>query len=135
MPVEAIGSVLQEVTQAQNSTISQEEFVQLFLTQLTYQDPLEPLDNSEFLAQLAQFSSIEQQRQNGVHLENISEINSILQATSLIGKSVEIASQTGGIAGSVVAVSFDASGASLTVEQNNGQFIDNVRMSQIRVLR
>jgi flagellar basal-body rod modification protein FlgD len=135
MPVEAIGSVLQEVTTSQNSTISQEEFVQLFLTQLTYQDPLEPLDNSEFLAQLAQFSSIEQQRQNGVHLENISEINAVLQATGLIGKSVEIATRSGGVGGTVSSVSFDSSGASLTIEQANGQFINNVRLSQIRVLR
>lgn len=135
MPVEAIGSPLQSVTVSQNSAISQQEFVQLFLTQLTYQDPLEPLDNSEFLAQLAQFSSIEQQRQNGIHLENISEINSIFQAASLVGQQVDFLARSGSVSGEVLAVNFDRNGATLTIQQANGEFINNVRLSQISVLR
>ena len=135
MPVEAIGSPLQNVNLTNSNTISQEEFVQLFLTQLTYQDPLEPLDNSEFLAQLAQFSSIEQQRQNGIHLENISEINSVFQASSLVGKRVDYATRNGNATGEVAAVSFDSNGATLTIRQTSGQFVPDVRLSQIRVLR
>ena len=135
MPVEAIGSSLQDTSLTENSSISQQEFVELFLTQLTYQDPLEPLDNSEFLAQLAQFSSIEQARQNGIHLENISEINSVFQASSLVGKQVEFATQSGNAGGEVAAVSFDSNGATLTIRQSSGEFISNIRMSQIRVLR
>ena len=135
MQVEAIGSPLNAITQTEGSSISQEEFVQLFLTQLTYQDPLEPLDNSEFLAQLAQFSSIEQQRQNGIHLENISEINSIYQASTLVGRTVDARGDDGGISGDVISVNFDANGISLTIERANGAIIDRVRMSQIVNLR
>ncbi|MEO0575450.1 MAG: flagellar hook capping FlgD N-terminal domain-containing protein [Pseudomonadota bacterium] len=135
MQVEAIGSPLNTITQTEGSSISQEEFVQLFLTQLTYQDPLEPLDNSEFLAQLAQFSSIEQQRQNGIHLENISEINSIYQASTLVGKTVDVQGADGGISGVVISVSFDPNGVSLTVERPSGAIVDRIRMSQIQNLR
>ena len=62
MQVESIGGVATSQNNAvtNNSAISQEEFIKLFLAQLNYQDPLEPVDNSEFLAQLAQFSSLEQ---------------------------------------------------------------------------
>lgn len=135
MPVEAIGRNLEVSSVDQNSAITQEEFVRLFLTQLTYQDPLEPLDNSEFIAQLAQFSSVEQQRQNGLQLENIAEINSIFQASTLVGKQVEIGSADGGAFGTVTAVSFDPSGVSLTVERADGDVVIGVRMSQIQVLR
>ncbi len=55
MQVESIGNVVQQPAQTANNAISQDEFVKLFLAQLKYQDPLEPLNNREFLAQLAQF--------------------------------------------------------------------------------
>jgi len=136
MPVEAIGRSLEVSTIDQNSAITQEEFVRLFLTQLTYQDPLEPLDNSEFIAQLAQFSSVEQQRQNGLQLENIAEINSIYQASTLVGRDIEIATSDGrGAFGNVTAVSFDPNGVSLTVSRTDGEVVVGVRMSQIRVIR
>lgn len=135
MPIEAIGRNLELSSVDQNSAITQEEFVRLFLTQLTYQDPLEPLDNSEFIAQLAQFSSVEQQRQNGLQLENIAEINSIFQASTLVGKEVEIGTNDGGSFGTVTAVSFDPTGVSLTIQQADGDFVLGVRMSQIQVLR
>lgn len=135
MPIEAIGRNLELSSVDQNSAITQEEFVRLFLTQLSYQDPLEPLDNSEFIAQLAQFSSVEQQRQNGLQLENIAEINSIFQASTLVGKEVEIGTSDGGSFGTVTAVSFDPTGVSLTVQQTDGDVVLGVRMSQIQVLR
>ena len=61
MPVDAIGSVLnqQDTTVTRQNTIDQEDFIKLFLSQLQFQDPLEPVDNREFLAQLAQFSNLE----------------------------------------------------------------------------
>ena len=61
MPVDAIGNVLNPANPGttQNNTIDQNDFIKLFLSQLQFQDPLEPVDNREFLAQLAQFSSLE----------------------------------------------------------------------------
>jgi flagellar hook assembly protein FlgD len=43
-----------------NSAPGRDEFLQLLATQLQYQDPLSPVQNAEFVAQLAQFSSLEQ---------------------------------------------------------------------------
>ena len=55
MPVDAIGTILNpaSATATQQNTIDQEDFIKLFLSQLQFQDPLEPVDNREFLAQLA----------------------------------------------------------------------------------
>ena len=43
-----------------NSALGKDAFLQLLVTQMQYQDPLDPQDNGEYLAQLAQFSALEQ---------------------------------------------------------------------------
>lgn len=74
-----------------NQTLGKDAFLQLLVTQMQHQNPLDPQDNSEFVAQLAQFSSLE-----GITSLNdsVSAITSAmassqaLQASSLVGRSV-----------------------------------------------
>ncbi len=71
--------------------LGQDEFLQLMTTQLSNQDPFEPMDNGEFLAQIAQFGTV-----NGVNDLNESfsgfassvQSSQALQAASLIGREV-----------------------------------------------
>ncbi len=58
------------------------EFLNLLVTQLRYQDPLNPVDDKQFIAQLAQFSSLEQ-------MQNMNNSITQSQAYSLLGKKVE----------------------------------------------
>lgn len=44
-----------------SSTISQDEFLQILMTQLEYQDPLDPMDSEQFTSQITDFSMLEQQ--------------------------------------------------------------------------
>jgi flagellar basal-body rod modification protein FlgD len=59
-------------TRPQSQTLGQVDFIRLMTTQMQMQDPLEPVDNKEMIAQMAQFSS----------LSGIENINSTLQAIS-----------------------------------------------------
>jgi flagellar basal-body rod modification protein FlgD len=82
--------------------VDKEAFLQLLVTQLKYQDPLSPISNEEFLAQLAQFSSLEQLQsintgtQTGLLLQQ-SVTNSL--STALIGKDVLVGTDAVTIAG------------------------------------
>jgi flagellar basal-body rod modification protein FlgD len=72
-----------------------ESFLTLLTAQLQNQDPLEPLDANEFTAQLAQYSSVEQQIATNKNMESLLDVqrsNSLLSATSLVGHEVEVAS-------------------------------------------
>ena len=49
-----------QLADATSSTVEKDEFLKLLITQLQNQDPLEPMDNAEFVSQVTQFSSLEQ---------------------------------------------------------------------------
>lgn len=137
MPVDAIGSILnqQDVASTSNNTINQDDFIKLFLAQLQFQDPLEPVDNREFLAQLAQFSSLEQTRQTSQNTEGLLVMNSSAQALDLLNKTVEIAGQGAATNGSVIAVKFTSSGPELTVQASTGDVLTGIRLSQINLVK
>ena len=80
-----------------STQLGKDDFLRLLTVQLRYQDPLNPLENTEFIAQMAQFSSLEQLQNMNRSLEKNLDADTQLQAafrnnlaTSLVGKSVEI---------------------------------------------
>lgn len=64
-----------------NNSLDKDAFLQLLVTQMQYQDPLEPTSNTEYMSQLAQFSSVEE-------LQNINQTFSNNRALSLAGQYV-----------------------------------------------
>lgn len=139
MEIDSIGNIngtSSSIASSENSSVSQEEFIRLFLAQLQYQDPMEPLNNREFLAQLAQFSVLEQSRISNDSLNTIASLNSSDQALSLLTKTVDVTTQTGSqLTGEVEAVHFSTQGASLTIKTANGDFLENISLGQIRVVQ
>ena len=135
MPVEAIGASLTTQSEASlRSTLDQDDFIRLFLAQLQFQDPLEPLDNAEFLAQMAQFSGLEQTRITNDSIQNLVFMNSTAQAASLLQREVEVVSEAGPVVGTVTAVEFTQTGPQLTVATED-DVLTGVAMSQVRLLR
>lgn len=67
--------------QSPQSTLGKDDFLKLLVTQLRYQDPMSPMDNKEFVAQLAQFSALEQ-------MKNLNQTNLLNYAMGLEGKTV-----------------------------------------------
>ncbi|MBN8554437.1 MAG: flagellar hook assembly protein FlgD [Deltaproteobacteria bacterium] len=71
--------------------MGKDEFLKLLLTQLKAQDPLNPTDSSEFVAQLSQFSSLEQLTNLGTKMDNlvtISGASNAANSVSLLGKDI-----------------------------------------------
>jgi flagellar basal-body rod modification protein FlgD len=77
--------------QAKTNEMGQDEFLKLMIAELNNQNPLEPQDNGEFIAQLAQFSTVEGLDKLNNTTENMSDgmrSSQALQASSLVGQSV-----------------------------------------------
>ncbi|HEX8027537.1 MAG TPA: flagellar hook capping FlgD N-terminal domain-containing protein [Vicinamibacterales bacterium] len=135
--MDAIGSILNQDSSSatKQNTIKQEDFIKLFLSQLQFQDPLEPVDNREFLAQLAQFSNLEQTRQTSQNTEGLLVMNSSSQALALLNKNVAIEGQGAATSGVVSAVQFTTSGPELTVQTSSGQVLTGIRLAQISLVK
>ena len=86
----------QKTETTKNDELGKDAFLQLLVTQLKNQDPLDPQDNSEYIAELAQFSSLEQMTNVVKNLEDLSKVvdnidSSVLigQLSSMIGKQID----------------------------------------------
>ena len=94
MAIAAVGNDYNQTqTSSTTKTLGKDDFLKLFVTQLRYQNPLNPLDNNEFTAQLAQFSSLEQLSNMNSQLHDLLLFQNSLQNTltsNLIGKQVKI---------------------------------------------
>src|SRR5262249_42742779 len=76
---------------APGSQLGKDQFLELLVTQLQHQDPLSPQDNTQFVAQLAQFSSLEQLQGLGNQMSSLNLLTSSLnnaQAVDLVGRNV-----------------------------------------------
>src|SRR3989337_3551261 len=88
-------------TASLSSEISMENFLTLFVTQLQNQNPLDRTDKPEFMSQIAQFSTLEQEQQQTEYLSDISSIGSaslqldqISLASAFIGKTIKYSDST-----------------------------------------
>jgi len=71
-----------------NDELDKDAFLHLLVTQLKNQDPLEPLKNEEFVAQLAQFNSLEQMINLNQSFEKLLTVQQLTQASNLIGQPI-----------------------------------------------
>jgi flagellar basal-body rod modification protein FlgD len=70
------------------STLGKEDFLNLLVAQLKNQDPLDPVKNEDFIAQLAQFNSLEQMMNLNSNFSSFNSMQSISSASNFIGKLV-----------------------------------------------
>lgn len=125
-----------KATKSSRTGLGQDEFLELMITQLQHQDPLNPMESGEFLSQLAQFGTV-----NGITelqssfstLANSLQSNQALQATTMVGRNVlasgniAVLDDSGSVSGAV-----DLSTATgrlmLTVTDSVGQVVRSMNL-------
>ena len=112
-----------------------EDLLKIVLTQLTYQDPLKPMENFEFVSQLAQFAQIQQTTNMSDSLQTLVAAQSTSQAATLLGKLVDIPAGQAVLTGKVTAIAFGEEGPTITIETNQNQTISNIRLGSVSQIR
>jgi flagellar basal-body rod modification protein FlgD len=121
-------------TEKKKETLGQEDFLTLMTTQLRNQDPFKPMDNGEFLSQLAQFgtvSGINELKTSFGDLSNSLYSNQSLQAAGMVGHEVLVPSRygllaQGGALGGAVDLPEAASNLSVGIYDMTGQLVRKV---------
>ena len=135
----AVSPVSSTASTAQNAFgLNFQSLLQIILTQLTYQDPLKPMDNFEFVSQLAQFSQLQQTQTLNDQITTLLATQTTVQATSLLGRTVDLATgmdQTITQSGTVTAVSLSSGQPQITIQISGGQTIANLPLSQVIQVR
>lgn len=88
-----------------NSQLKMEDFLQLLTSQITNQDPLEPMKDTEFISQMANIASLEQMQQFTKGFSKFADSHVEMLAQSYLGNHVEISSNNRDVSGVVEAVS------------------------------
>ena len=141
-PISASGSLNSGTTASNGNTtpssarMGVEDLMRVLMTQLTFQDPLKPMDNQQFMAQMAQFTTLEQTNQLNARMDALLSTQASLQSVGLLGKSVTF-KDAAGVAQTGVVTQLSLAGESpvISVRLSSGVTLDNVTLNQIQTIK
>ena len=137
-PIDSFENFAPPPQQRARDELGQEDFLTLMISQFQNQDPFEPMDNGEFLGQLAQFSTV-----NGIGSLNSSfsglaasmQDNQALQAAGLVGRSVLAVTNIGSLSDSgslkgAIELEASAGNVQIDITNRNGELVQRLELGQ-----
>ncbi|MDR2793401.1 MAG: flagellar hook assembly protein FlgD [Treponema sp.] len=129
-----IARIVQEHNQIVNNgrmpqqQLGKDDFLKLLVTQLSYQDPTAPMEDKEFIAQLAQFSTLDQMTSMANDFSKLSSMLSANEAYGALGRNVDIIDNNTLVQGRVKAVT---RGDATSLVMVNGQYYNWEQVTKI----
>ena len=111
-----------------NAALDKNDFLKILITQLSHQDPTQPMDDKAFIAQMAQFSSLEQMTNMSDGLTKVANLVAKSQAVSLLGNAVDVSNGGETVSGIVQEVT----GGDFPQILVNGQYYDAAQVQKIK---
>ena len=115
--------------------ISIQDFLKILVAQLNNQDPMKPMDNQEFVTQLAQFTSLQQTQEMNTKISSLLTQQATTQSIGMLGRSVDVNSGGTTSTGTVKGLNFVNGEPQLTVNLDTGVVLTNITLSSIVSIR
>lgn len=118
----AYGTANDSLAESTASVLGKDDFLKLLVAELKYQDPMDPMKDRDFIAQMAQFSSLEQMQNLNNNFELMAQLNLMtvsFNTVSIIGKKIVYEDDSGQTCnGIVTGVNFSETVPSIIVDEN-----------------
>lgn len=115
-------------TSAAKASVDYQSFLKLLVAEMKNQDPTQPMDSTQYIAQLASFSQVEQSIQVNSKLDSLLQLSQLSQAGSIIGKTVTSEDET--VSGVVNSVRLTSEGLVAVLDTGDNLLIgDGVTIS------
>jgi len=127
----------QNPTKTERNKLGQDDFLKLMVAQLRNQDPFKPMENGDFIAQMAQFSSvsgINTLQQSFSDFASSMQSNQALQASTMVGRNVLVASNTvalgadGSAVNGLLKLPTNAGNVRIGILGANGELLRNIQL-------
>ena len=133
VPVSGTKSSTVTTTTDKTKSLGKQDFLKLLMAQLQNQDPMKPMDDTQMIAQMAQFSALEASQQLNATMQTSNNMQTVLQAGALIGKYIQ-ANQSDGTSttGAVTSVGLTTTnGVTSPTIQINGTDVDYSTITKV----
>lgn len=118
-----------------SSSLGKDDFLKILMTQLQNQDPLNPMQDQDFISQMATFSSLEQMTNLNSSMDNFiktAQQNQFMQASSMIGRTVTYLNDQGNELSAIVkSVLFKDGTTSFQLDDDNQTSITSGQITKI----
>ncbi|MEM5421248.1 flagellar hook capping FlgD N-terminal domain-containing protein [Paraburkholderia ferrariae] len=115
-----------------STTLGMQDLLKILLTQLQYQDPTQPMDNAQFVAQIAQFATLDQTKQMADSITQLVASESLTQSVGLLGRTVGYTvSSTSSGSGQVTSISLSNGTPTMTITASDGTVTNGISVSQL----
>lgn len=117
------------------SQLRLDDLLKVLLTELTHQDPFKPVENTDFMAQIAQFASLSSTQQLNTNIEQLVALQAMNQSVALIGRRVSAKVNGATVDGVVKSLSLADGLPRITINTDGGEVIPNVAIGQLETVR
>lgn len=127
----AVTGISSTASGVQAQGLGMQDFLKILMTQMMYQDPMKPMDNQQFMAQMAQFTALQQTQEINTKIDQLLNVQAFFQSVGLMGKTIDFTTETGALSGVVSSVGLSGSTPQFTVKTSAGIEMANINLSQI----